>query len=372
MEVGREYLIKAAHVIVSNNMQVTPPHMDGVLTLEEPDDDTKEHVTTIAHFIYSDNFAQMVLAYPPFLDAEYNRQLKLLSFMQPWLAKHSIVLMRCKSLVLLREAMQLSRMRAETTAATSSGGIIEHTALSSEWHTQYWETIEEVTSHVAVLYPQMLQTSLYSDPEHALSLKVCIIIALAAQVELHRMPGTYHMESRQKALSVVLEVIGLTKSLKDDDYAMLESVLGLCFTIIANAIRNDRELLVGISQSGSREREAFNVLINSTQQLATKLPFVGKYHAHHQRSIQPSIGWQTPHWRYYATSHRAVPRGPNNFNTAFFSFFAELYHFYRMYCSEYLALVHTRATLYTCPVFSSLALWLLESSNIAILKLALA
>ena len=209
--------------------------------------------------------------------------------------------MRCKSMTLLREAMRLSQKRAEAAVATSSTGrILEHTALPAEWFTQYWETLEDVTSHVALLYPQMLQASLCADPQHALCLKVCIIIVLTAQVELHRMPGTYHSESRQKALNVILDVIGLTKGLKDEDYAMLEPILGVratrrgidratnptfqvCFTIVANAIRNDRELLFGMaehSEGDPKESEAFNVLINSAQQLATKLPYVGKYSAY--------------------------------------------------------------------------------------------
>lgn len=150
--------------------------------------------------------------------------------MQPWLANRSIMLMRCKSLVLLKEVMQLTQMHAEATATTSSGGIIENTALSSEWRTRYWEAVEEITSHIAVIYPQMLQTSLSSDHERALSLKVCIIISLTAQVELHRIFRMYHMDSRQKAVSVILEIIGLTKTLKDDDYTMLSSVLGVRIT----------------------------------------------------------------------------------------------------------------------------------------------
>lgn len=122
--------------------------------------------------------------------------------------------------------MRLSRMRAEA-LAKSSTRILEHSALPPEWYTQYWETLEDVAMHVALLYPQMLQATLCADPRHGLCLKVGLIIALAAQVELHRMPGTYHSESRQKSLSVILEVISLTKGLKDEDYVMLEPILGV-------------------------------------------------------------------------------------------------------------------------------------------------
>ena len=117
-------------------------------------------------------------------------------------------------------------MRADAMLRSTSR-ILEHTALPPEWYTQYWEALEDVTQHVALLYPQMLQASLCADPRDGLCLKVCIIVALAAQVELHRMPGTYHAESRQKSLSVILEVISLTKGLKGEDYDMLEPILGV-------------------------------------------------------------------------------------------------------------------------------------------------
>lgn len=145
--------------------------------------------------------------------------------MQPWLCRNSVVVMRCKSIILLSESMRLSRVRAEVIASSASR-ILDHT-LPPEWHTQYWDMLEDVSQHVALLYPRMLQASLCADLRNGLCLKVCLIIALAAQVELHRMPGSYHDESRQKTLSVILEVISLAKGLKDDDYALLEPILGV-------------------------------------------------------------------------------------------------------------------------------------------------
>ncbi|GJE95122.1 hypothetical protein PsYK624_113030 [Phanerochaete sordida] len=278
VDLGRDYLAKAAQVIVSRNMMVIPPWMNDVLAIEEPDDDVKEYVTVVGQYVYKNKVAHMVLGLPSHLDEEYDQQVKSLTFMQPWLAKHSVVLMRSKSMMLLVEALRLSQLRAAAAAvALPAGRAIEDIPLPAGWYTQYWETLEEVTSHAALLYPQMLQASLCLDPQHALGLKVGLLIVLAAEVELHRLPGTHHSESRQKALCVILDVIGLAKGLKDEDYALLDPVLGLCYTIVANAIRNDRELLIGVAERQEvdpNEQEAFNVLINSAQQLSTKLPYV--------------------------------------------------------------------------------------------------
>ena len=80
--------------------------------------------------------------------------------------------------------------------------------------------------HVALLYSQMMQACPDLDA-HILCLKTMLVIALTAQIELHSMPGFYHPESRQKALSTAIEVIGLTKSWREDDYIMLEPTLGV-------------------------------------------------------------------------------------------------------------------------------------------------
>lgn len=155
--------------------------------------------------------------------------------MQPWLARNSVLVARCKSISLLRDAMRLSHIRA--TASANKTTVHIETALPMEWYTQYWETLEDAAQHVAVLYPQMLQASLYDDVQHALCLKVCIIVALAAQIELHRMPGYYHAESRQKALTTILEVISLTRGLRQEDYAMLEPTLGVRATTRSPSLR---------------------------------------------------------------------------------------------------------------------------------------
>lgn len=79
LEVGREYLMKASQVVTIQNLQLTPPCMDAMLVLGEPDEDTKEFLTSMAQLLYMDKAAVMVLGMSTLLDAEYDRQLKTLS-----------------------------------------------------------------------------------------------------------------------------------------------------------------------------------------------------------------------------------------------------------------------------------------------------
>ncbi|EKM51825.1 uncharacterized protein PHACADRAFT_101816, partial [Phanerochaete carnosa HHB-10118-sp] len=273
LDTGRQYLIKASNVMSLQDLQTSTPSLDALLMVGEPEEDTKEYLTALGQLTYVDKATSMVIGWTPFLDHEYEKQLKQLVLSQPWFATHSAVALRCKSLLLLREAMRLSRIRAS--AASKSSERLE-TALPLEWYTQYWEMLEDTWRHIALLYPQMLQSSLYPDLEqHTLCLKTCLIVSLSAQIEMHNMPSFFHLESRQKALSTAIEVIGLTKGWKEEDYAMLEPTLGICHGIVANALRDDRRLYAGSPDEFVKIQEALAVLITSTTLLADKIPYLG-------------------------------------------------------------------------------------------------
>ncbi len=138
--------------------------------------------------------------------------------------------MRARSVYFLQQALRLSRIRTETASKTMLR-TSDYTALPPEWYSQYWDTLEEVSQHVSLLVPQMLKSTLCADPRHGVSLKVCIMIALAAMVELHRLPATYHAESRQKVVDVVMEIVGLTRGFKEEDFVLLDPILGVSILI---------------------------------------------------------------------------------------------------------------------------------------------
>ncbi|GJE98520.1 Zn(II)2Cys6 transcription factor domain-containing protein [Phanerochaete sordida] len=272
IEAGRPYLVKASKVLSFEDLQLSTPSLDALLVVGEPDEDTKEYLTALGQLAYIDKATSMVIGLTPFLDDEYEKQLQELALSQPWFATHSAVAIRCKSLALLREALRLSRARAA--AAGGSGARLE-AALPLAWYTAYWAALEESARHLALLYPQMLQASLHADLDaHTLCLKTALVVALAAQIELHALPGFCHAESRQKALSSAVEVVGLTRGWTDQDYAMLEPTLGICYRVVANALRDDRRLYAGRADEFVRMQEALAVLITSATRLAAKVPYL--------------------------------------------------------------------------------------------------
>ncbi|KAJ3520271.1 hypothetical protein NM688_g9187 [Phlebia brevispora] len=277
LEDGRAYLVKAYQIVADFGLQLSPTAADAMTPMSEPDEDTKELITALSQLLYLDKAGIIVLSMPSVLNDEYDRQVKALPLMQPWMAKHCVVTMRARSVYFLQQALRLSRIRTET-ASKSMIHTSDYTALSPDWYTQYWETLEEVSQHVGILVPQMLKSTLCSDPRHGVSLKVCMMIAMAAQLELYRLPATYHAESRQKVLDVVLEIVGLSKGFRDEDFALLDPILGSCWTVVATALSQERQSFMEISEMepAAQWSEAFSIMIQCASKLGTRLPYMGK------------------------------------------------------------------------------------------------
>ena len=103
----------------------------------------------------------------------------------------------------------------------------------------------------------MLKASLSGDTTQAVSLKVCLITCLASQLELHRLPGLYHDDSRQKVVNGANEIIGLTRGFKDEESSLLCPILGVrkdytSFSVLRRVYKCSRHhlLVSGVLDSG--------------------------------------------------------------------------------------------------------------------------
>ena len=78
-EAGRLYLVKASQVMTAQELQLSTPNVHALLSMGEPDEDTKEFITAICQLTYIDKATMLVLGVPSFLDPEYDRQLRALT-----------------------------------------------------------------------------------------------------------------------------------------------------------------------------------------------------------------------------------------------------------------------------------------------------
>lgn len=76
IELGREYLVRASRVLAAQDLQLAAPSLEGLISCTEPDEETKEYLSTMGQLLYIDKATSMVLRLPFFLNAEYDRQLR--------------------------------------------------------------------------------------------------------------------------------------------------------------------------------------------------------------------------------------------------------------------------------------------------------
>ncbi|KAI0818601.1 hypothetical protein BC629DRAFT_1587955 [Irpex lacteus] len=276
------YRFMASSRVRVNHLRIAYPIMNTILGLGEPDDDTQEQITALCQMVYLDKSAELVLKLPPVLPKEFEEQVDKIPFFQPWLSKHSAIVTRCRSVHFLQKALQLS---ASAPVAGLALGLEQ-----DEWYEKYWATLEDITHNVSAVSTEMLKASLCGDTPQSVSLKVCLIIFLSAQLELHRLPGLYHEDSRQRVVDGVSEIVGLTRGFKDEESSLLCPMLGVCWTVVATALRQEKQAFVDMSSlapEGNWAR-AFSVMISCASKVGARMPFLEHaLYALHEVAIEP-------------------------------------------------------------------------------------
>lgn len=213
-----------------------------------PTEDVKELVSSLCELIYLDKAACIVLKSEPLLPKEYDRQVRYLpvrltlashpclsptsrdfafsspsQLYQPWLSRHCVVVIRCRSVYFLQEALRFSSMAGEVLSLRQEG----FDSLPTTWSAEYWDTLNLVAQHIAAINVQILSYQTVADARECAALRVCLMIALAAQLEMHRIPGLRHMPSRMQVVSVTTDIIVHTKEIHDGEDILLDPILGV-------------------------------------------------------------------------------------------------------------------------------------------------
>ncbi len=142
----------------------------------------------------------------------------------PFLATTNLAYIRTRSLLLFIRVRDLAAACARTNALVD---LVCLPAQRGPWFEQYWSLLEELSAHATGVEGEMLKATFYSEHERAVALKFCLVIALAGKAQLHWLPHAHHAESAQRALDVVFEIVNVTRTFKDNEFLMLDPLLGV-------------------------------------------------------------------------------------------------------------------------------------------------
>ncbi|KAI0691962.1 hypothetical protein C8T65DRAFT_670216 [Cerioporus squamosus] len=227
---GSEQLRLAWEVVRRYDLRFVTPSTESWDPLADPAPETEDLVCALSHLLYINIDRQMVMGIPSDLGVEYEQDFQSISMMYPTLYSSSLTIFRARGALLLHRTRQLSaRLSALPTCPwelhLSKGG-----QETPPWIAEYWSLLEEVEMNLANVGPALLKASLHPELQPSThGLKICLIVTLASEAELHHLAPHTHPESRQHCLNAVLKLVGIGKTLTATDYEMLDPILGVCW-----------------------------------------------------------------------------------------------------------------------------------------------
>ncbi|KAJ7267392.1 hypothetical protein C8J57DRAFT_364956 [Mycena rebaudengoi] len=197
-----------------------------------PNNDTDEMRAAFSHLIYVGTVVHLLtIENQPVVDARLVDKFSLL--MSTRVATHiDTNFMRAKS----------ARLFAETRQLTSTwNGSASSPRPPTLWFDRYWELIEQIHSHIALLQPATLKVSFLPDYHTIeLVLELSTILALTALADLHAIFAPSHPESSRRYRDTIFEIVSISSTFALDDFQYLAPILSLCWTIATQGILENR------------------------------------------------------------------------------------------------------------------------------------
>ncbi|RDX56839.1 hypothetical protein OH76DRAFT_1395982 [Lentinus brumalis] len=269
---GEEQLVLGADVVRRHNL-VFPTSTDAFdpLQMQEATPDQVELISALSHMLYLDRCSSFVFHVPTRLDKNFDDALKNVALYYPFLAKTNTTYIRARSLLYLIRVHELVTHWESINAATPTGMF---SGARPAWFNAYWPLLEEITSSCSHIDGEMLKASFYGERPRAIALKFSLVVMLSAKAQLHWLVHRTHDDSAQRALDTVMEVVSVTKTFKDNDFFLLDPLLGVCWSTVAKIMMDIiRSPPKGIGEEISWTA-ALKAIDKSTKKLGHEFPFV--------------------------------------------------------------------------------------------------
>ncbi|KAJ7472843.1 hypothetical protein FB451DRAFT_1558971 [Mycena latifolia] len=138
-------------------------------------------------------------------------------------------LMRAKSTLFLADSQQLVEEWNRCVGPAPSA-----------WSKRYWKLIEDIHAHINFINTALVDLSCIPELQGAQpSVKICILLAMAALAEAYGLFAPSHLELRQKHREAVTGITTITKSFSDADYPYLDPTVGVCWSIASRKLYED-------------------------------------------------------------------------------------------------------------------------------------
>ncbi|KAJ7667021.1 hypothetical protein B0H17DRAFT_1089355, partial [Mycena rosella] len=221
----------------------------------------QEALSTFSQIIFLELGRTLVWKLPPSLDPSI-----LVKFRQ-LVAMHrtgtEMNFMRAKSNLFLFDSRQL---------VTELGRSEPGQPPSAAWSKRYWILIHNIHTHLNALNMPLLEVSFIHEAQ-VLTLKICIIFALAGLIDLYAVFAPFQSEPRLKHCEAVKKMAAVCGMFSGRDFQYLDSGLGLCWSLALRPIFDNPEAQAAVARSHAGYQPALNIILECRRRLSQATPY---------------------------------------------------------------------------------------------------
>ncbi|KIY73742.1 hypothetical protein CYLTODRAFT_416772 [Cylindrobasidium torrendii FP15055 ss-10] len=264
---GREHILKASHVLIEHERHLLSlaQSIRQLATYRSVTLGADEDVASICQALYMDQSQHIQFKTPLLFPESLYTELRGLPELYSVLALDSFcVTARSISLAYYRESHKIiSAFVEEGCCATRS----------EMWYTKYMDMLHQTNAHLAHVQTRLVNTMLVSDDMHTRTLKVAELILLGVLIDLHSVLAPTVLESRQAAVEAVSQILVITESFKDDDYARLCPMITYAWNSCISTIHAEINQLYPLF-TADETTHALNVIKRNADMLGKKMLYI--------------------------------------------------------------------------------------------------
>ncbi|KAJ6576895.1 hypothetical protein DFH09DRAFT_1310907 [Mycena vulgaris] len=148
---------------------------------------------------------------------------------------------------------------------------------STLWSMRYSNLIEDIYAHLKVINTSVLEEAFIHETQ-VLTLKSCVLVALAALVELYALFAPYQPDSRRRHSETVQQIAAITGMFALRDFQYLDASLALCWSIALRPICADHPSAAGEDFSHVHShgilQSGLNIIREAHERLSRASPYV--------------------------------------------------------------------------------------------------
>ncbi|KAJ7042070.1 hypothetical protein C8F04DRAFT_1297544 [Mycena alexandri] len=228
---GQEFWTLASDTVLKHDLDLalTVPIVENETTTYSlhPLTDASELRSAFSNLIFLALDVELVLAVPPIIKPRLLDQFDLLMDTQV-VNNADLNFARAKSIRMLSQSRRVT--------AAWDAGKAQRQSPGAPWFESYWKLIERLNAHIGSLNHTHLRISFLDAHTAELTVKLCLIVAIAALADLHGIFAPSHAESSRRYRDTVVEIVSISSTFTVDDCRYLDPILSLSWAIATKRI----------------------------------------------------------------------------------------------------------------------------------------